>query len=230
MLSNALLVKAFGNSELLYRMSVKMSLRLYLCSILYAKKEEGKSVQEYISQPDLFSDNISDEAKTILQFFDRNKGSDKRMAAGLINYVNGAMNEAQVGGLLFEDSARDKAVILDEALGYAEEASAIHEPISSSFFERINAKGTVEPTVPVNPHTFAAFMTLTDAEGTMNYLKRRKKYLNARKAKLNTEAELARIDYYIRQLNDTFDDKLKQGKQSNITRKDLRNARREGIA
>ena len=141
-------------------------------------------------------------------------------------------DEAHEGqGLLFEETARDKTAILDEALRNAEEnqeAAALQESVSSSFFERLNSKGRVDPTIPVNASTFNAFLAITGPEGTMTYLKKRKKYLNAPNRKGQFEAERARIDHYIGQLKEAFDEELRTGTRTNITRRDLRTAFFEG--
>ncbi|MBR1437868.1 MAG: hypothetical protein IJ587_04960 [Synergistaceae bacterium] len=90
-------------------------------------RQEGSSVEDFMSQIQMFGDisDISDEAKTLLQFFDRNKRSAKRIAKGLIHYADSAMNEAKQGqGLIFADSARDKSAILEEAIRIAEAKDA----------------------------------------------------------------------------------------------------------
>ena len=64
----------------------------------------------------------------------------------------------------------------------------------------------------------------------MQYLKQRKKFLNAStKRKADAKSELERINHYIKQLEDTYHDELKEG-LPNITKKDLRKARLEGRA
>lgn len=194
-------------------------------------RREGHTVQEWITQPSLFGEEISDAAKSLLQFFDNNKNSYKRIAVGLRTYATEAMQEAHTGQfLLFEDSARDKATILQQAISAAEvgEGAELVEPVSAALFERFSEDGKVSPTIPVNHNTFNHFLALTGARGTMQYLKQRKKFLNASaKRKANAKAELERINHYIKQLEDTYHDELKEG-QPNITKKDLRKARLEG--
>ena len=83
-------------------------------------KQEGRTVDEFLAQISMF-DDVSDETKRLLQFFDKNKRSSRRIAQGLIHYADSAMNEARQGqALMFEDSARTKGQILDEALRYGE--------------------------------------------------------------------------------------------------------------
>ena len=196
-------------------------------------RREGRTIQEWITQPSLFGDDISDTAKTLLQFFDTNKTSYKRIAAGLRLYATDAMQEATTGQLLlFEDSARDKATILNQAINDAEngDAQELVEPVSAAFFERFNNDGKVSPTIPINHNTFAHSLALYGAFGTMKYLKQRKKFLNAsHKRKANSKAELERINHYIKQLESTYRDEIKEA-MPNITKKDLRKATNEGIA
>ena len=73
-------------------------------------RANNQSVQDYLPQILMFEeDEISPEAKMLLQFFDENKNSYKNIAQGLTDYVNLAMNEAQEGqGLLFEDSTHTR--------------------------------------------------------------------------------------------------------------------------
>ena len=112
-------------------------------------KQEGTDIASWIAQPALFEDaDVSQEVKELLQFFDRNKNSYRRIASGLIYYANSAMNEAQIGqGLLFEDSVRTKEQILSEAIRNAEtsEGVSIAEPVSTSVYEKITAAGKYFP-------------------------------------------------------------------------------------
>ena len=92
-------------------------------NILVNLRQEGRTVSEYLAAQDLFND-VTPEAKKLLKFFDDNKRSAKRMAQGLINYAEGAMNEAKEGqATLFADSVRTKGQILDEAIKSAQNES-----------------------------------------------------------------------------------------------------------
>ena len=197
-------------------------------------KQEGTDINSWLNQPSLFEDaDVSQEVKNLLQFFDRNKNSYRHIASGLIYYANSAMNEAQIGqGLLFEDSVRNKGQILSEAIRVTEstgDTSNIAEPVSTSFYEKIITTGKATPNIPVNQNTFNTFLAITGPEGTLTYLKKRRKFLKASKAK-NAQSELDRIGYFIDKLNSDFEDELKKPSTTQITTRDLRQAKREGKA
>ena len=85
-------------------------------NILVNLRQSGQSVGEYLGTLSMF-DDVTPEAQKLLKFFDENKRSSKRIAQGLINYAESAMNEAKQGqAVLFEDSIRTKGQILDEAI------------------------------------------------------------------------------------------------------------------
>ncbi len=196
-------------------------------------RQEGTDINSWIAQPVLFEDaDVLQEVKQLLQFFDRNKNSSRRIASGLIYYANSAMNEAQKGqGLLFEDSVRTKGQILSEAIRNAEssEGNIAIEPVNSSFYEKITSAGKITPNIPVNQNTFNTFLAITGAEGTLTYLKKRRKFLKTSKSK-GTQQELDKINYFIDKLNSDFEDELKKPSQTIITKRDLRHARSEGKA
>lgn len=204
-------------------------------SVLDTLRQDGVSVQEWLNQPALFADtDISDTAKELLAFFDRNKNSYRKIASGLIYYANSAMNEATTHqGLLFEDSVRNKEQILSEAVKYAEQdsnaADLVQEPVSAGLFEKITAQGKVAPTIPINPNTFYAFLSITGPEGVLTYLKKRKQYLKRSKNIDSHSTEIHRIDSYIKQVNKQFAEQIRQNRD-NITTRDLRQTRRESVA
>ena len=85
-------------------------------NILVNLRQSGQSVAEYLGTLSMF-DDVTPEAQKLLKFFDDNKRSAKRIAQGLINYAEGAMNEAKQGqAVIFADSVRTKGQILDEAI------------------------------------------------------------------------------------------------------------------
>ncbi|MBQ7593763.1 MAG: hypothetical protein IJU48_05360 [Synergistaceae bacterium] len=92
-------------------------------NILVNLRQEGRSVGEYLGTLSMF-DDVTPEAQKLLKFFDDNKRSAKRIAQGLINYAEGAMNEAkQSQAVMFADSIRTKGQILDEAINHAQNDS-----------------------------------------------------------------------------------------------------------
>ena len=195
-------------------------------------KREGSNIDAWLAQPVLFKDaDISPEVKTLLQFFNRNKNSYKRIASGLIYYANTAMNEAQIEQpLLFEDSKRTKDQILSEAIRVTEETadtSNVVEPVSSAFFDKITS-GKATPTIPINQNTFNTFLAITGPEGALTYLKKRKSFLKRSKKSTDYSGEIERIDSYIQQVNELYADQLKK-KNTNIKTQDLRKARHEGF-
>ena len=124
--SNALIqaaprIAAFENGGYSPEISIRGDI-IQAVRTLARLKEDGEGVSDFLGQGKMFRDaDISDEAKMLLQFFDRNKRSAKRIAKGLSYYAESAANEAKQGqNLLFEDSARDKATILREAIRVAE--------------------------------------------------------------------------------------------------------------
>lgn len=91
-------------------------------SILVDLRNRKIKVSEYIAQPPLLADDVeTEEARKLLAFFDRNKRSAKRIAEGLIRYAEIAREEANPNQLvMFEDSIRSKADMLDSAIAFAE--------------------------------------------------------------------------------------------------------------
>ncbi|MBQ7220821.1 MAG: hypothetical protein IJS28_07570 [Synergistaceae bacterium] len=120
-ISNALIQAApkiamFENSGRKQELSLQKDIAEAVSSLVNAR-EQGKSVEAYLSQPNLFGDGISPEAETLLRFFDKNKRSAKTIAEGLQRYAELASREAGAGQtLMFDDSARDKGGILGEAI------------------------------------------------------------------------------------------------------------------
>ncbi len=203
-------------------------------SVLDQLHQDGISMQEWLIQPALFEDaDISDTARELLAFFDRNKNSYRKIASGLIYYANSAMNEATTNqGLLFEDSIRTKEQIFSEAVKYAEQDSnasdLVQEPVSAGLYEKITAQGKVAPTIPINPNTYNAFLSITGPEGVLTYLKKRRLYLKRSKNTDSHSTEIERIDSYIKQVNEQFAEQIRKNRD-NITTRDLRQARREGV-
>ena len=90
-------------------------------NVLVNLKEQGFSVGEYLSQPSLFGDDISQGAKMLLEFFDNNKRSAARMAEGLRLYAEFASQEAVEGQVsMFEETIHSKEELLQSALERAE--------------------------------------------------------------------------------------------------------------
>ncbi len=86
-------------------------------NVLVNLKEQGISVSDYLIQPPLFGDDISQAAKMLLEFFDNNKRSAARMAEGLRLYAEFASQEATEGQtLMFEEAIHSKEQILQNAL------------------------------------------------------------------------------------------------------------------
>ncbi|MBQ6738490.1 MAG: hypothetical protein IJP41_08575, partial [Synergistaceae bacterium] len=81
-------------------------------------KQQGQTVAEYLSVPDMFNE-ISEESKTLLEFFDANKRSTKKITSLLSNYAQLAMQQPKTGQqVLFDDVIFDKSTILEQAMDY----------------------------------------------------------------------------------------------------------------
>lgn len=92
---------------------------------LVGLRKEGRNVNEFLSQILLFSeDEISQEAKKILQFFDRNKRSRKKIARALNRYADLAIHEAGNNVIVIpgmEIPAKSKLSLIDEVIKFAED-------------------------------------------------------------------------------------------------------------
>lgn len=209
---NALLAKAYGNTDILNRLnelydddiknvsnaliasapklavfenggySSEISIKDDIVKAVHTLahlKQEGRKVLEYLAQMSLF-DDVSDETKKLLEFFDRNKRSAKRISNGLIHYADSAMTEARQGqSLLFVDSARTKGQILDEAIRYAENdggenyGQAVDSRGSDKFsFEHNGKKQTISinsgefsDKYPVHKKLFGRYLEIRDSIG-----------------------------------------------------------------
>ena len=228
--SLAILHHSEHDSSIFLQKDIEQAIR-----VLDLLHQDGIPVGEWLAQPTLFDDaDISPTARELLAFFDRNKNSYKKIASGLIYYANSAMNEATSREtLLFEDSARTKEQILSEAVKYAEQSDTasnlVQEPVSAGLFEKLTKEGKVAPTIPVNPNSYNAFLSITGPEGLLTYLKKRKQYLKRSKNTDSHSTEIERIDSYIQQVSEVYGKQISRGK-SNITTRDLRQARSEGKA
>ena len=126
---------------------------------LVGLRKEGRNVNEFLSQILLFSeDEISQEAKKILQFFDRNKRSRKKIARALNRYADLAIHEAGNNVIVIpgmEIPAKTKLSLIDEAIKFAEDNEQL------KLFETYNQteKFTFNPNDPnkhdpFNPYTW----------------------------------------------------------------------------
>ncbi|MBQ9595948.1 MAG: hypothetical protein IJR35_08825, partial [Synergistaceae bacterium] len=126
-ITNALLAAApkiavLENGAFRKDLSIRDDVVQAINALIEIKGEKG-SVADYLSQIRIFDDDISNEAKTLLRFFDKNKRSSKKIAQGLINYAEDAMTESKDNqGALpgMEDSNRSKKDILRKAIKDAE--------------------------------------------------------------------------------------------------------------
>ena len=88
-------------------------------------KSEGSNIVQFLSQINIFNeDEISPEAKKLLEFFDKNKRSRKKIAKGLNRYAELAIQEAGnsvifIPGL--ELSLKSKSTLLDEAIKFVDD-------------------------------------------------------------------------------------------------------------
>ncbi|MBQ9565181.1 MAG: zeta toxin family protein [Synergistaceae bacterium] len=94
-------------------------------NMLSQLRQNGMSVPDFLAQIAMFEDaDISPEAKRLVKFFDDNKRSMKRIAAGLANYARLAMAEGSPDQVAMFDTGRDKATLLNEAINSAENPEA----------------------------------------------------------------------------------------------------------
>lgn len=168
-------------------------------TLAYLRKE-GQSVDDFLSQIWLFSeDEISQEAKKILLFFDRNKRSRKKIASALNRYADLARQEAGNNTIIIpglDIPAKSKSYLIDEAIKFAETGGQVN------LFETYNQteKFTFNPDNPdehdpYNPYTWPE---TPEREKALPLFEELKKLLL--QTDINTDKNLARnknFDYIL---------------------------------